>query len=56
MADHAPDSHAPRHNDMPTAFVGLLLGAVALLAVNLVIITLTAGKFAGHATEAGATH
>lgn len=56
-ASHDPQSHAPHthahRSDMKAAFLGLVLGAIALFAVLYTIVHLTNAKYA-HEKEAPA--
>ena len=47
--DHAHASHHDHKADARAAFIGLIGGAIALLAMCLVIVNLTNRKFAAHA-------
>ena len=52
-------AHAGHHDhkaDARAAFLGLILGAIALLALVLVIVSLTNKKFEGHAAAAAPAH
>lgn len=52
--DHGAHDHvAPDHKaDARAAFMGLIIGAIALLGLCYVIVQLTAKKFEGHAPPA----
>jgi hypothetical protein len=46
--DHAPAAHDHKA-DARAAFMGLIFGAIALLAMVVIIVTMTNRKFAAHA-------
>lgn len=46
--------HHDHKADAKAAFIGLIGGAIALLAMVIIIVTLTNKKFAAHAAEAPA--
>ena len=52
--DHAHAGHHDHKADARAAFIGLIGGAIALLAMCLVIVNLTNKKFAAHAAAAPA--
>jgi hypothetical protein len=54
--DHAPHDHVVHDHkaDARAAFMGLIFGAIALLALCYTIVLLTAKKFEGHAAPAAA--
>jgi hypothetical protein len=51
--DHAPHDHKA---DARAAFTGLISGAIALLAMVLIIVHFTNKKFASHETAAAPAH
>ena len=54
--DHGVKTTTVTHSgsDMRAAFTGLIVGAIAILAVVVTIVMLTNRSFAGHKAEAGA--
>ena len=54
--DHAHAGHHDHNADARPAFMGLNFGTITLLAMVLVIVSLTNRKFAGHAGAAAPAH
>ena len=48
--------HAPHQSDMKPAFMGLIIGAIALLVMCVTIVKLTNAHYAGETPAAEATH
>jgi hypothetical protein len=51
--DHTAHAHDPK-GDARAAFMGLIFGAIALLAICYTIVQLTSKKFEGHAKPGAA--